>query len=302
MLKTLPDELIRLLNLEIKDHQLPQAFLASITQWLLPIAESIHQHQKKLRKPIIISFNGAQGSGKSTLTHFISLLLKQHFKVESIALSLDDFYLTKQQRNTRSKAIHPLLATRGVPGTHDIDLAVKTLKLAQTCSAQTPCYIPSFDKLSDDRQQPTKWRKVTQAPEVILFEGWCLHAPIQTGGELARAINALEIKQDAAGIWRHYVNEQLKDYHKRLFSLSTLLYVIKVPSFDKVLEWRAVQEAKLDNHPTHKKMTKAELLHFIQHFERITKACSSSLPKIADCLIELETNHDIKQIIFNQPR
>ncbi len=35
-------------------------------------------------------------------------------------LSIDDYYLSKIERLRISQKVHPLLITRGVPGTHDI--------------------------------------------------------------------------------------------------------------------------------------------------------------------------------------
>jgi D-glycerate 3-kinase len=42
--------------------------------------------------------------------------------------------------------VHPLLATRGVPGTHDIDLAINTINAV--CSG-LPTPITRFDKSTD---------------------------------------------------------------------------------------------------------------------------------------------------------
>lgn len=49
----------------------------------------------------------------------------------AVALSLEDFYLTRQQRAEFARRVHPLVQTRGVPGTHDIALVLKVIEALQ---------------------------------------------------------------------------------------------------------------------------------------------------------------------------
>ena len=110
----------QLLQLEIEKHRLPLEFFDTIDNWYIPIAQELaKQHQQK-KDTLLINVNGSQGSGKSTLTAFLSLILTHHFGLNTVDISIDDFYLTKIQREQLAKDVHPLLATRGVPGTHDI--------------------------------------------------------------------------------------------------------------------------------------------------------------------------------------
>ena len=44
-------------------------------------------------------------------------------------LSIDDFYFGKKDRNKLSKTASPLLVTRGVPGTHNLQHLKKVLKV-----------------------------------------------------------------------------------------------------------------------------------------------------------------------------
>ncbi len=300
MTLTISPEVHALLNHEIKKQALPDHFTDSIQTHLLPIAKSINDLQKSTHKPVIISFNGAQGSGKSTLTQFISLLLNHHFHRHSIAISIDDFYLSKQQRTQLSQNIHPLLKTRGVPGTHDIELAIKTLKHLKICTPSNPCYIPVFHKAFDEQAPKSEWLKIKSACDIILFEGWCNHAPVQSTISLEQPINTLEQKEDTQKIWRTYANEQLKNYHKRLFSLCDQLIFIQIPGFSKVYEWRSVQEKKLasTSHQNHI-MNNKTLLRFIQHYERITRNCLNTLPTIANTVITLNNQHQIKNVSIN---
>ena len=74
---------------------------------------------------LFLGFSGGQGSGKTTVTGILEIILKKFFKRRIHVSSIDDFYKTLNDRNKMSHAIHPLLKTRGVPGTHDINLVKK---------------------------------------------------------------------------------------------------------------------------------------------------------------------------------
>ena len=65
-------------------------------------------------KPYLICFTGGQGSGKTTLSNFIQLVLKQVYKRTPVGFSIDDIYKTKEERETLAKTIHPLCKVRGV--------------------------------------------------------------------------------------------------------------------------------------------------------------------------------------------
>jgi len=282
-----------LLLQEIAQRRLPDDFIETIEHWYFPLAQKIDQQKK--RQPLLVSFNGAQGSGKSTLTAFLRLILSHHFKLNTVEISIDDFYLTHQQRQQLAHTVHPLLATRGVPGTHDVRLAAQTIECLQHCSAEYPCLIPQFNKAIDDRLPEAQWRKVSQPVDVILFEGWCNHAPVQTSQQLKQLINRLEREEDAQGVWRQYANEQLKEYHQKLFRFADLLVFLQVPSFEKVYEWRGLQEVKLTEQAgsVQRVMNEDELRRFIEHYERITRACLKALPLQADILLKLNDNHSI---------
>src|SRR5262245_54933917 len=76
--------------------------------------------------PKLLAIAGAQGSGKSTLSRLLSDELVRLGR-RAVTFSLDDFYLTRREREALAAAVHPLLVTRGVPGTHDVDLCERIL-------------------------------------------------------------------------------------------------------------------------------------------------------------------------------
>ena len=249
----------------------------------LPLADWLNQqHQNGMR---IIGINSAQGSGKSTLCKLLALLLQQGFNKSVAVLSLDDFYLTREQRSELAQSIHPLLQTRGVPGTHDVTLAIATL---ESLKNGLPVSLPRFDKSQDDRASETTWPFIQHPVDIILFEGWCVAALPQTALQLVRPVNSLEAQQDAEGIWRQYVNTKLAGEYQSLFALLDVLLMLKVPSFDKVYDWRALQESKLQQG-----MDSEQLHYFIMHYERLTRYMLDEMPQRADRVLQIGDDHQI---------
>ena len=98
-----------------------------IKYFLIPVSQWISKKAYK-KKPFIIGLAGGQGSGKTTISSILSIILKKYFKLNVFIISIDDFYKTRRDRKKLSSIKHPLLMTRGVPGTHDIDLMLKFFK------------------------------------------------------------------------------------------------------------------------------------------------------------------------------
>ena len=281
---------------EITKRRLPADFYSTVERWYVPLAQHIHDCYRQQGQTLLISFNGAQGSGKSTLTAFLTLILDRQFDLFSVEISIDDFYLTRAERKKLAQQVHPLLATRGVPGTHDVALARETLSCLRHCNAQNPCHLPRFDKSVDDRVSPDGWIKINRPVKVILFEGWCNNAPVQSDEELEQPVNELERDEDGAGTWRSYANTQLALYHRELFDQADMKVLLEAPGFEKVYEWRGLQEKKLaqDTSGNHQGvMNEAQLKRFIQHYERITRHALKWLPQSSHVVITLDDNHAI---------
>lgn len=282
----------------IQRMQLPDAFETTVKQVYLPLMQYIVN--LKQRNPLFISINGAQGSGKSTLTYFLKQLIEIETPLRVANISLDDFYATRRQRETLSKTIHPLLITRGVPGTHDMQLMQSTLFSLLKGKASR---IPRFDKAMDDRYPDNQWPE--QPPvDIVLFEGWCNNSPAQSASELVQPINQLEAEEDPDGSWRHYANQHLKLYQQSIFSHANLCIMLKAADFEHVYQWRKLQEQKLRNsHSTNsgqRIMSDAELARFIQHYERISRHSLKYLPQLSDIVIPVNPDHSINQLIMQK--
>ena len=74
----------------------------------------------------VYAIAGLQGCGKSTLATQVAALARER-DLRVATLSIDDVYLGRRERQRLARNVHPLLVTRGPPGTHDLALACETL-------------------------------------------------------------------------------------------------------------------------------------------------------------------------------
>lgn len=212
-------------------------------------------------RPRLIGVAGAQGSGKTTLAKAAAE------RLGGVAISLDDVYLTRAERAALAEAEHPLLAVRGPPGTHDLDLADRVI---DDLLAGRAVALPRFDKLRDDRARP---EPCAGGARVVLMDGWCLGATAQDETALVEPINALEHDHDPDGRWRRRANAMLAGRYARFFGRFDAMLHLAAPDFGAVLDWRCEQEAGLlgvapDALPYGRR---DDLAAFIQHFERVTR-------------------------------
>ena len=272
-----------------------------IRSFLIPTCFWISKKAKK-KSPLIIGLAGGQGSGKTTISSILSLILKKYFKLKVFKISIDDFYKTKKQRKILSKNKHSLLLTRGVPGTHDINIMLDFFRKIKTKNFKS-LKLPKFNKSNDDRYKKKHWYKLKSRPDVVIFEGWCVGAKPQSLRLLKKPINALERAYDKSLKWRRFVNLQLKTNYKKLYSqLDSLLY-LKVKNFNLLKKWRIKQEEKLwlksKSRKNLKIMNKKEVINFMQTYQRITEQMFKDAPKYSSIIMNLNKNHQIHKIKFN---
>ncbi|MCW8196704.1 hypothetical protein F6455_18075 [Proteobacteria bacterium 005FR1] len=274
----------------IADHRLPDSYIQTVRHWFLPLADATAKRISagELR---VVGIVGTQGSGKSTLASLLELLFTEMSQLKVASLSLDDFYLTRAERERLASRVHPLLATRGVPGTHDVELATRTIQ--DLLSREGEVRIPRFDKRQDDREPESRWDRVAAPVDAVILEGWCLAAESEDTERLNAPINRLEAEEDPQGTWRRYVNECLASDYPRLFALIDELIMLKAPGFQCVYQWRLQQESKIERRPGDRVMSEEQLRRFVEHFERITRHCLSTLPAKADLVYELNARQEI---------
>ena len=236
-------------------------------------------------RPPLIAVVGAQGSGKTTLARAAAE------RFGAVQISIDDVYLTRAERETLAREVHPLFVTRGPPGTHDLALLQRLIDSLSAAGPDDETLIPDFDKRGDDRRPVADWRACRGRPSAILIDAWCLGALPEEVAALTRPLNALEADDDPDGGWRRAVNDLLSSAYADFIARFDAVLFLRAPSFDVVLDWRCQQEADLLGVPPDAlpAAERERLTGFIQYFERITRHMLAGGVK-ADLIVQLDRN------------
>lgn len=274
-------------------HKLNKAFETIAQNWYIPLAQAINKHQLGAKGPYFVAINGCQGSGKSTLSDFLKEYLQAQYQLNIVALSLDDFYLSKSDRLALSIKVHPLFNTRGVPGTHDMRRVKQVL---DDVAQNQPTLVPRFDKSSDNLFPEDSWEIISDPVNVVIFEGWCWGVEHQLASKLQFDCNGLETEHDSLGVWRQFVNKQLEMVYEPLYSIMDYWIMLKAPSFENVYAWRLEQEQKLaqsNSDNSNEIMNAEQIRHFIHHYQRLTEQALETLPDKCDLVFNLNEKREI---------
>lgn len=275
---------------------LTPASLEPLLPYYLPLAVGIAQRQAAARAPLTVGIQGPQGSGKSTLVALLQAVLRDVGDLRVVCLSIDDLYLTRNQREAMGERVHPLFVTRGVPGTHDVDLGVRVL--TSLTQAGTTA-VPRFDKGRDDRLPEAAWPRVDGPCDVILFEGLWVGLPPLPQDCLTEPVNDLERDEDPDGRWRRHASKALAETYPELFAPCQWLIHLAVPSFDCVRRWRTEAEHRLrrrlqaSGQDTRFVMDEAALSRFFAHYERFTAHAMEAMPARADAILRVDNDHRV---------
>ena len=251
------------------------------------------------RRPLLVGLSGTQASGKSTLAGQLARAARRRGH-ETLVLALDDYYLGRHERHELARRVHPLLATRGVPGTHHIAALRDTLRACRAGRAQGLA-LPRFDKGRDSRLPPSRWRRVARAPALVILEGWCVGVPPQGARALRAAVNRLERVDDADGRWRRHVEDCLhRDYLPGV-----------APARSPGAAGRALVRgrgalarrgrAAIARPGAPRAMSTAAIRRFIAHYERLTRHALQVLPGIADVTVQLDARRKVQQVRWSAP-
>lgn len=269
-------------------HGLPDTWAADITRWILPwVKQQLPSADGPAR---VLGLHGCQGSGKTTLARALKRWAEESIGLTAVHISLDDYYLGHEARKQLADALHPLLATRGVPGTHAICQLLHDLAALKT--GQHGLKLPRFLKEQDDPAPSKQWQHIKQPVQWIILEGWCLGLPPQTEEQLQSPVNTLEAEQDTQGHWRRYVNDQLAGPYRKLWQQVDHWLMLAAPGFHCVEPWRWQQEEAL-----HRKtagdagehlLNRQQLRQFLQHYQRWTEHALATLPRHVDYCVWLD--------------
>jgi D-glycerate 3-kinase len=293
---TLPAAIEALIREEKLGSRYAETMLAPV---LAPLAKDIAEAHTAKGDALVVGVCGAQGSGKSTAVKFLKVLLEGE-GARIAVLSIDDLYLKREERQALAAEVHPLLATRGPPGTHDVPLGLKVIEGLTRAAADGAVLLPRFDKAADTRASPSPQDLFQGAADIVLFEGWFVGAKPQADADLAAPINDLERFRDPEGAWRRYVNTALAGPYQELFGRVDFLALLAAPGFQQVQAWRTEQEQKLrakveaEGGDASRVMTDAQVATFIQHYERLTRHILAEMPYRSNVTIGLDADRRVQ--------
>ena len=274
-------------------NRMLKAFLIPMCFWILKKTNN--------KRPYFVGLADGQGTGKTTISSIVKIILEKYFKLKVFKISIDDFYKTRKEREALSKKVHPMLMTRGVPGTHDVQMMLNFFKKVKSNNFKK-IELPDFNKAIDDRSPKKYWYNLKEKPDVVIFEGWCVGAKAELNKTLKKSINSLEKNNDQKLLWRKYVNQQLKTKYKILYSQLNCMIYLKAQNFSLLQKWRLKQEHKLrlrtKKSSSHKIMNKSNVIIFMQTYQRITENMFKKMPKYASIVLNLNSNHQIKSAIY----
>jgi D-glycerate 3-kinase len=280
----------------LAEQTLPASYAGFVDQALRPIAERVAGRAPAAR-PLVVGFTGAQGSGKSVGAGALAVMLRDR-GLHTAVLSIDDIYLTRSERLRLAEDVHPLLATRGVPGTHDVALGIQVI---DALGRPGSVAVPRFNKAADDRRDPSDWDRIEGPVDVILFEGWCVGARPQPVAALTEPVNDLERTRDPDGVWRRYANDALAGAYRDLFGRIGYQALLRAPGFDVVLGWRLEQEHRLRERHPGRGQTDEQIRTFIRHYERLTRWIDMEMPARADAGVLLGAEREVVGLTLAPP-
>ena len=237
----------------------------------------------------VVGVAGPQGSGKTTL---VKAFAASHPRTAHF--SLDDVYLPSSLRRLIAQSVHPLFATRGPPGTHNVMQLNETIEELIAAGEGAQTVLPAFDKVTDNPVHASHRPVFHGKPSVILVDGWCLGATAQTDDELISPVNALEAERDKDAIWRREVNANLAGAYQISFDMLDAIVGLQAPSFAIIQEWRCEQEEGLLGRDL-TDADRARVARFIQHFERITRHMMTG-GRRADIDVQLDEHRNVGEI------
>lgn len=258
------------------------------TFWL-PLAISLAETRQELGRTPIQGILGGQGTGKTTLTKILSLLL-QHLGYTTATLSLDDLYKTHVERQELQKT-DPRLIWRGPPGTHDIDLGIEVIDRCLQQEQTKKILIPRFDKSAHNGSGDRIKSEAITSADIVLFEGWFLGVRPLVPRTLERKIEPINSPEDVQ--FAKDSNERLKAYLPLWDKLDRLL-VLYPEDYRLGKQWRTEAERQMIA-KGNRGMSDAEIDRFVDYFWRslhpnlFIKPLISN-PSLVDLVVEIKSD------------
>ncbi|MEH2350226.1 MAG: glycerate kinase [Nostoc sp.] len=238
----------------------PKEMLQVLWDLWLPLGIKLASQRQQLECPLIQGILGGQGTGKTTMSKVLSLILNQ-LGYRTLSLSLDDLYKTYSDRLVLTQQ-DPRLIWRGPPGTHDVDLGLDVLD--QIRQSQSPVMVPRFDKSTykgaGDRTTP---EMVTDV-DIVLFEGWFVGVRPINADIFDTAPPPIVTDEDRA--FARDINHRLHDYLPLWERLDSLILLYPT-DYRCSLGWRKQAEQQMIA-AGKSGMSNSEIEKFVNYFWR----------------------------------
>ncbi|MEH2336488.1 glycerate kinase [Nostoc sp.] len=271
----------------------PKEMLQVLWDLWLPLGIKLASHRQQLGRPLIQGILGGQGTGKTTMSNVLKLILNQ-LGYRTLSLSLDDLYKTYSERLILTQQ-DPRLIWRGPPGTHDVDLGLNVLD--QIRQLQSPVIVPRFDKSAyggaGDRTTP---EMVTDV-DIILFEGWFVGVRPIEPDVFDTAPPPIITDEDRA--FARDINHRLHDYLPLWERLDSLILLYPT-DYRYSLEWRKQAEQQMIA-AGKSGMSNAEIEEFVNYFWRSLHPELFIKPlvkdgTVVDLVIEIHADHSFGEV------
>ncbi|KLT42428.1 P-loop containing nucleoside triphosphate hydrolase protein [Cutaneotrichosporon oleaginosum] len=236
------------------------------------IAAFITAQRKALKedRPLLVSMQGPQGCGKSTLAaELVNVLGDQGIKCA--VASMDDFYLTHAGLKAVAAA-HPnnaMLQGRGPPGTHDLPLLADVLRSlrARPPSRCNPLFLPTFDKsLHGGEGDRGPLVPLKDKLDVFVLEGWSLgYGPLPEAEARKRwSRGATASTHDFEAI--QTLNKNLAEVEVRIGGFFDAHVCVTPLDFAFVYEWRTEQEHRMKEKNGGRGMSDEQVRKFVDRY------------------------------------
>ncbi|MEH1866637.1 MAG: glycerate kinase [Nostoc sp.] len=271
----------------------PKKMLQVLWDLWLPLGIKLASQRQQLERPLIQGILGGQGTGKTTMSKVLSLILNQ-LGYQTLSLSLDDLYKTYSDRLVLTQQ-DPRLIWRGPPGTHDVDLGLDVLDRIR--QSQSSVMVPRFDKSAYKGAGDRTTSEMVTDVDIVLFEGWFVGVRPINPDVFDTAPPPIVTNEDRA--FARDMNLRLHDYLPLWDRLDSLI-VLYPTDYRCSLEWRKQAEQQMIA-AGKSGMSNAEIEKFVNYFWRSLHPELFIKPLVKDAtavdlVVEIHADHSFGEV------